>query len=179
MRFIVRVSRSQCSSVAECKNRRLDPTAKTHPMNVRARATFANARAKPKSPLQSVVKSSCANCERGFTHGEKSLNYGFRIITWIFFSDGVRQFVIVTNADQIVLPCAEMMYIYRFHCVFKFCEKVSQEFGIALGSVIPVSNYYGEGGASDKRNAMSLYCLRRVFESGIDYINQHWNPRKN
>lgn len=93
--------------------------------------------------------------------------------------DGVRQFVIVTKADQIVLPCAEMMYIYRFHCVFKFCEKVSQEFGIALGSVIPVSNYYGEGGASEERNAMSLYCLRRVFESGIDYINQHWNPRKN
>lgn len=92
--------------------------------------------------------------------------------------DGVRQFVIVTAADKIVLPGADMKDIYRFQCVLKFCEKVSQEFGIALGDVIPVSNYFGEGGKSEATNAMSLYCLWRVFASGIDYINQHWNPRK-
>lgn len=71
-----------------------------------------------------------------------------------------------------------MKDIYRFQCVRKFCKKVSQEFGIALGEVIPVSNYVGEGKKSEALNAMSLYCLWRVFTSGIFYINQHWTPKK-
>lgn len=67
---------------------------------------------------------------------------------------------------------------YKYRCVRKLCEKVSVEFGIDLCHVIPVSNYFEEGDATFAKNAMSLFSLWRVFESGIDYINRKWGKRE-
>lgn len=94
-----------------------------------------------------------------------------------FFLDGVRQFVIVTAIDQLGVPNEDIQNAYKYGCVRKFCEKVSIFFEISLSKVIPVSNYIGDATQNKAENAMSLFNLWRVFDSGIRYIQRHWGNK--
>lgn len=67
-----------------------------------------------------------------------------------------------------------MKNAYQYPCVRGYCEKVSEAFGIDLLHVIPVSNYYEEVAPNDAKNAMSLFNLWRVFNSGKQYIERRW-----
>lgn len=91
--------------------------------------------------------------------------------------DGVRQFVIVTAIDQLGVPNEDIQNAYKYGCVRKFCEKVSIFFEISLSKVIPVSNYIGDATQNKAKNAMSLFNLWRVFDSGIRYIQRHWGNK--
>lgn len=88
--------------------------------------------------------------------------------------DGVKQFVVVTFIDQLGVPNDNMKNAYQYPCVRGYCEKVSEAFGIDLLHVIPVSNYYEEVAPNDAKNAMSLFNLWRVFNSGKQYIERRW-----
>lgn len=91
-----------------------------------------------------------------------------------FLLDGVRQFVVVTSIDEIGVPNDDMKNAYKYPRVHKYCEQVSEAFGVDLLHVIPVSNYFDEVAPSDAKNAMSLYNLWRVFESTKEYIERRW-----
>lgn len=94
------------------------------------------------------------------------------ILTYIIFSDGVKQFVMVTAIDKIGVPIADIKNAYRYGCIRKYCKKVSEAFDVDLLHVLPVSNYFSEGCADDAKNAMSLLSLWRVFDSAKDYIER-------
>lgn len=86
--------------------------------------------------------------------------------------DGVRQFVIVTAIDKIGVPNSDMENAYKYNIVKKICQRVSEALDVDLFHVIPVSNYFDEGAPNDAKNAMSLYSLWRVFNSGREYIER-------
>lgn len=88
----------------------------------------------------------------------------------ILILDDVPQFAIVTGIDKIGVPNEDMENAYRYRCVRKLCDKVSQEFDIHIYHVVPVSSYFEEVAPNIVKNNMSLYTLWRVFTSGIDYI---------
>lgn len=92
--------------------------------------------------------------------------------------DGIRQFVVITAIDQLGVPNEDMKNAYSYQCVRKYCEKVSQEFGLDLLHVIPVSNYFEEVASNDAKKAMSLFNLWRVFKSGKEYIERRWNRKE-
>lgn len=91
---------------------------------------------------------------------------------YITFSDGVRQFVIVTHIDKIGVPNYDMKNAYKYGCVRRYCEKVSEAFEVDLLHVLPVSNYFFEGRSNNAKNAMSLLTLWRVFDSTKDFIER-------
>lgn len=95
-----------------------------------------------------------------------------------FLLDGVRQFVVVTAIDEIGVPNEDMKNAYRYGCVRKLCERVAAVFDVDLYHVIPVSNYFVEVAPNDAKNAMSLLNLWRVFHSGRDFIERHWNKKE-
>lgn len=86
--------------------------------------------------------------------------------------DGVRQFVIVTHIDKIGVPNYDMKNAYKYGCVQRHCEKVSEAFEVDLLHVLPVSNYFFEGRSNNAKNAMSLLTLWRVFDSTKDFIER-------
>lgn len=86
--------------------------------------------------------------------------------------DGVRQFVIVTAIDKIGVPNSDMKNAYKYNIVKKICQKVSVALDVDLFHVIPVSNYVDEAAPTKEKNAMSLYSLWRVFNSGREYIER-------
>lgn len=88
--------------------------------------------------------------------------------------EGVRQFVIVTFIDELGVPNDDMKNAYQYQCVRDYCEEVSEAFGLDLLYVIPVSNYFEEVSPNDAKNAMSLFNLWRVFNSGKEYIERRW-----
>lgn len=92
----------------------------------------------------------------------------------VFFSDGVRQFVVVTSIDKLGVPNSDMKNAYRYPRVYEYCKKVSEAFGVDLLHVIPVSNYFDEVVPNDAKNAMSLFNLWRVFISTKEYIERRW-----
>lgn len=92
----------------------------------------------------------------------------------LFLLDGVRQFVVVTSIDEIGVPNGDMINVYKYPCVRKFCDEVSVVFGVDLLHVIPVSNYFDEVAPNDAKNAMSLFNLWRVFNSTKEYIERRW-----
>lgn len=96
-----------------------------------------------------------------------------------FFSDGIRQFVVVTGIDKIGVPIKDMKNAYKYGFVRKHCEKVSEVFDVDLNHVLPVSNYCGEATSNDAKNAMSLFNFWRVFNSGKCFIERHWNKKRN
>lgn len=100
--------------------------------------------------------------------------------TYLFyFLDGVRQFVIVTAIDEIGVPNNDMKNAYKYRIVQKICKKVSVAFDVDLFHVIPVSNYFQEVKSNPAKNAMSLFNLWRVFNSGKEYIERKLNKRDN
>lgn len=88
--------------------------------------------------------------------------------------DGVRQFVVVTSIDKLGVPNSDMKNAYKYPKVHKYCEQVSEAFGVDLLHVIPVSNYFDEVVPNDAKNAMSLFNLWRVFNSTREYIERRW-----
>lgn len=90
--------------------------------------------------------------------------------------DGVKQFVIVTGIDKIGVPNDDMKNAYRYGCVRRHCEKVSEAFDVDLLHVLPLSNYFSEGCSNEAKNAMSLLSLWRVFGSAKDFIERR-EPR--
>lgn len=70
-----------------------------------------------------------------------------------------------------------MKNAYKYPKVHKYCEQVSEAFGVDLLHVIPVSNYFEEVATNDAKNAMSLFNLWRVFNSGKEYIDRRWNKK--
>lgn len=95
-----------------------------------------------------------------------------------FFSDGIRQFVVVTGIDKIGVPIKDMKNAYKYGFVRKHCKKVSEVFDVDLNHVLPVSNYCGEATSNDAKNAMSLFNFWRVFNSGKCFIERHWNKKE-
>lgn len=93
-------------------------------------------------------------------------------ILFFFFSDDVRQFVIVTSIDEIGVPNNDMKSAYRYGCIRKLCEKISEIFDIDLQHVIPVSNYFSEVAPTTAKNAMSLMTLWRVCISSKEFIQR-------
>lgn len=61
---------------------------------------------------------------------------------------------------------------YKYNIVKKICQRVSEALDVDLFHVIPVSNYVDEGAPNNAKNAMSLYSLWRVFNSGKEYIER-------
>lgn len=96
----------------------------------------------------------------------------------VIFLDGIRQFVVVTAIDELGVPNEDMKNAYKYRCVRKHCEKVSVAFNVDLFHVIPVSNYFVEVTSNDAKNAMSLFNFWRVFHSGKDFIDRHWNKKE-
>lgn len=92
--------------------------------------------------------------------------------------DGIRQFVVVTAIDKIGVPNEDMKNAYKYGCVRKLCERVSEAYDVDLYHVIPVSNYFGEVTSNNAKNAMSLFNFWRVFNSGKQYIDRHWNKKE-
>lgn len=90
----------------------------------------------------------------------------------ITFLDGVKQFVIVTAIDKIGVPNVDMKNAYRYGCVRRHCEKVSEAFDVDLLHVLPVSNYFFEGCSNEAKNAMSLLSLWRIFDSAKEFIER-------
>lgn len=93
----------------------------------------------------------------------------------ITFLDGVKQFVIVTAIDTIGVPNVDMKNAYRYGCVRRHCEKVSEAFDVDLLHVFPVSNYFSEGRSNEAKNAMSLLSLWKIFDSAKDFIERREN----
>lgn len=89
--------------------------------------------------------------------------------------DGVKQFVIVTAIDTIGVPNVDMKNAYRYGCVRRHCEKVSEAFDVDLLHVLPVSNYFSEGRSNEAKNAMSLLSLWKIFDSAKDFIERREN----
>lgn len=104
----------------------------------------------------------------------------FNLITvsFLVFSDGIRQFVVVTGIDKIGVPIEDMKHAYKYRFVRKHCEKVSEVFDVDLYHILPVSNYCGEATSNDAKNAMSLFNFWRVFNSGKCFIERHWNKKE-
>lgn len=102
----------------------------------------------------------------------------FFLNKYLFFLDGVRQFVIVTAIDELGVPNWDIQNAYKYGCVRRFCEKVSIVLEISSSKVIPVSNYFNDATQNEAKNAMSLFNLWRVFDSGIRYIQRHWGNKK-
>lgn len=71
----------------------------------------------------------------------------------------------------------DMKNAYKYGFVRKHCEKVSEVFGVDLYHVLPVSNYCVEATSNDAKNAMSLFNIWRVFNSGKCFIERHWNKK--
>lgn len=94
------------------------------------------------------------------------------------FLDGIRQFVVVTAIDKIGVPNEDMKNAYKYRCVRKLCERVSEVFDVDLFHVIPVSNYFEEVTSNNAKNAMSLFNFWRVFNSGKYFIARHWNKKE-
>lgn len=92
--------------------------------------------------------------------------------------DGIRQFVVVTAIDELGVPNEDMKHAYRYRCVRNHCKKVSEAFNVDLYHVIPVSNYFVEVTSNDAKNAMSLFNFWRVFNSGKNFIDRHWNKKE-
>lgn len=67
-----------------------------------------------------------------------------------------------------------MKNAYKYPRVHKYCEQVSEDFGVDLLHVIPVSNYFNEVAPNHAKNAISLYNLWRVFNSTKQYIERRW-----
>lgn len=67
-----------------------------------------------------------------------------------------------------------MKNAYKYPCVYEYCKKVSDAFGVDLLHVIPLSNYFDEVAPNDAKNAMSLFNLWRVFNSTKEYIERRW-----
>lgn len=95
------------------------------------------------------------------------------------FLDGVRQFVIITAIDEIGVPNTDMENAYKYRIVQKICQKVSVAFDVDLSHVMPVSNYFKEVKSNPAKNAMSLFNLWRVFNSGKEYIERKLNKSDN
>nr|XP_034321641.1 uncharacterized protein LOC117688068 [Crassostrea gigas]XP_034321642.1 uncharacterized protein LOC117688068 [Crassostrea gigas] len=108
----------------------------------------------------------------------KSINIMKSILQRIQKDDGIRQFVVVTAIDELGVPNEDMKNAYKYRCVRKHCEKVSVAFNVDLFHVIPVSNYFVEVTSNDAKNAMSLFNFWRVFHSGKDFIDRHWNKKE-
>lgn len=92
--------------------------------------------------------------------------------------DGVRQYVVVTSIDLLDVPNDDMKNAYKYPNVRKYCNRVSEVFGVDLLHVIPVSNYFEEVTPNDAKNAMSLFNLWRVFKSGKEYIERRWHKKE-
>lgn len=99
-------------------------------------------------------------------------------VSFLFFSDGIRQFVVVTGIDKIGVPIEDMKHAYKYGFVRKHCEKVSEVFDVDLYHILPVSNYCGEATSNNAKNAMSLFNFWRVFNSGKCFIERHWNKKE-
>lgn len=112
------------------------------------------------------------------TNISKSLKIMKNILQRKHKDDGIRQFVVVTAIDKIGVPNEDMKNAYKYGCVRKLCERVSEVFDVDLFHVIPVSNYFGEVTSNDAKNAMSLFNFWRVFNSGKCYIDRHWNKKE-
>lgn len=84
--------------------------------------------------------------------------------------DDVRQFVIVTSIDEIGVPNDDMRSAYKYGCIRKICEKISEILDIDLPHVIPVSNYFAEVAPTTAKNAMSLMNMWRVCNSSKEFI---------
>lgn len=92
--------------------------------------------------------------------------------------DGVRQFVVVTSIDKLGVPNDDIKNAYKYPLVRKYCNDVSEAFGVDLFHVIPVSNYFEEVTPNEAKNAMSLFNLWRVFKSGKEYIERRWSKKE-
>lgn len=97
---------------------------------------------------------------------------------FIFIPDVVRQFVVVTSIDELGVPNDDMKNVYKYKCVRKYCEKVSEAFGINILHVIPVSNYFEEVTPNVAKNAMSLFTLWRVFHYTKECTERRWMRKK-
>lgn len=69
-----------------------------------------------------------------------------------------------------------MKNAYKYGCVRRHCEKVSEAFDVDLLHVLPLSNYFSEGCSNEAKNAMSLLSLWHVFGSAKDFIERR-EPR--
>lgn len=105
---------------------------------------------------------------------KRSYSFTLYLHYFFFLLEGVRQFVIVTFIDELGVPNDDMKNAYQYQCVRDYCEEVSEAFGLDLLYVIPVSNYFEEVSPNDAKNAMSLFNLWRVFNSGKEYIERRW-----
>lgn len=94
----------------------------------------------------------------------------FSVSYVLFFSDDVRQFVIVTSIDELGVPNDDMRSAYKYGCIRKICEKISEILDIDLPHVIPVSNYFAEVAPTTAKNAMSLMNMWRVCNSSKEFI---------
>lgn len=108
----------------------------------------------------------------------KSMKIMKSVLQRIQKDDGIRQFVVVTAIDELGVPIEDMKNAYKYRCVRKHCEKVSAAFNVDLFHVIPVSNYFEEVTSNDAKNAMSLFNFWRVFNSGKNFIDRHWNKQE-
>lgn len=106
------------------------------------------------------------------TDVSKSLEILLKIRNKRIGEDDVRQFVILTSIDEIGVPNNDMEKAYRYGCIRKHCEKISDIFDIDLPHVIPVSNYFMESAPTHAKNAMSLMTLWRVCISSKEFIQR-------